>query len=196
MTKDNEINRKEILKDMSPLAISNIMYAFSLLTFDSNKSEIKEELMPIHTALLDSMAYIKQFNHFTLAENEHVLTYVLTLKMLIPEYPFPDNKPLKLNKPSSKVPKFHDKVISSIDNALKKNKFEYTIKDEFSGFDGAYPLDWAIFSGNLFKYFFFIIHYYCISILINYLSLIFDFLLYLCLFRLSTPYIAERLYIL
>lgn len=156
MTIDDEIDRKEILKDMSPLTISNVMYAFSLLTFDSKESKMNDELMPIHTALLDSMAYIKQFSHFTPAENGHVLTYVSTLKMLIPEYPFSDHKLVKLNKPTSKLPKFHDKIILSIDNALKKNKFEFTIRDEFSGFDGAHPLDWAIFSGNSYKYFLFI----------------------------------------
>jgi hypothetical protein len=148
ITHDNELNEKYVLKDISPQSISNIMYALSLMIFDTNKSEINQELTPVHTALLDSMKYIKQFNHFTLAENEHALTYVSTLKMLIPEYSFSDQKSLKLNKAASKVPKLQDKVISSIDNALKKKKFEFTIKDDFSGFKGAYPVH-AIFSGIL-----------------------------------------------
>ena len=142
---------KKLIKAISPQALANLMYGISLLIFEE-KADVHEELTPVHIALLDILSLIGVVgSHFTEAEKEQILIYLSTLQTLTPLDHSITERPrylLRADKPLTKPSKLQQSVVSSLTTSLRKKNEKFEVEDEYSAFNGAFPIDATIFEGD------------------------------------------------
>lgn len=136
---------------MSPQALANLMYAISLLVFEESEA-VHVELTPVHIALLDSISVLGVGSSlYSEAEKEQILIYISTLQTLTPLKSSVTNRSkciLRADKPFTKPSKLQATVVSALTAALRQKNTDYEVEDEYSAFNGAFPVDATIFEGD------------------------------------------------
>jgi hypothetical protein len=139
---------------LSPQSAANLAYGISLLVFDGTDRAIQEELAPVHLALLDSISRIGVCV-FSEPEKEQILIYIHTLQTLthLDAEAVASHSPgcgmLRADKPYVRPSRLQQSVVSSLAAALKRRTIaELEVTNEYSAFDGAFPVDATIFEGD------------------------------------------------
>eukprot|EP01039_Chlorochromonas_danica_P003366 gene3367-3691_t len=135
-------------------ALSSIMYSISLLTFDAPQVMLQTDMLRVHLSLLHHTSQLTA-TALTDAEKEKMLIYIHVLQTMIPDEatsfelstrPFwLSIKTMEGDRPFSKL---QHSVISAVKSALKVRDDELEVLDEYSAFDGAFPVDATVFEGT------------------------------------------------
>lgn len=143
---------------MSSQALANLMYAISLLMFDTKQADIHKELTPVHIALLDCISTSTVMmsgvggSRFTEAEREQILIYISTLQTLTPLDAAVTHKPrcvINADRALAQQSKLQKGVVAALTRELLRRNADLEVLDEYSAFNGAFPVDATIFEGDL-----------------------------------------------
>jgi hypothetical protein len=145
--------KQNVVHEVSPQSVANIMYALSLLTFDVEDLHTYTELIPVYVALLDTIRFIG-IGRFNEKEREQVLIYTSLLETIDSMtssdnsqslFHDKDRQPMYVVPKAQKSSKLQQSVISSITTALQKRNDMLEVHNEYSSFGGAFPVDATIF---------------------------------------------------
>ncbi|KAJ1436158.1 hypothetical protein B484DRAFT_445750 [Ochromonadaceae sp. CCMP2298] len=134
-------------------AVANIMYGLCLMLFDVKSPQIMHELIPVHIALLDTVSSIGMLD-FDDPLKEQILIYMHLLQTVLPS----DDQLLlnshcptdmMITSAASRPSKLQESVVTSLRSALSQRDNTLKVADEYSPFDGAFPVDATIFEGGL-----------------------------------------------
>jgi hypothetical protein len=133
--------------EMCPQAAANLMYALSILVFDTKDSSTHRQLNEVHIALLDLISTLGP-GKFSDAEREQVLIYINLLQTLVPSKQFYQKKTkyiIKADKPRPEPSKLQLSVVQSLTEALRIKSEDLKVANEYSGFGGVFPVDCTVF---------------------------------------------------
>jgi hypothetical protein len=149
---ESDVRERQQGQGISPQALANLMYALSLLVFDTQREEVHEELSLVHIALLDSISDVRVVGgRFSEAEREQILIYTSTLQTLTPLNNFVTQRSkclLRADRPFQKPSQLQKGVVCALTEALRRKNADFEVMDEYSAFNGAFPVDATIFEGD------------------------------------------------
>jgi len=135
-------------------ALANTVYGISLLVFDTDTDALKNELNEVHIALLDEVACIG-VGSFTEAEKEQVAIYMNLLQTSaglddsMISNRCPNHMLLKADhQKETKTSRLQQSVVSSLRDALRQQNEDLFVANEYSAFNGAFPVDATVFEGE------------------------------------------------
>ncbi len=148
-----ESNSNKETPDISPQNVANMMYSLSLLTFDM-KMPAFNELLPVHQTLLDNVSKLG-LSRFNEIEIEQILIYVNLLQTLTPVQ-WQDIEQRHVDRFFfTKVPteerrqsKLQQSVITSLSKALSQRNSHLHLENEYSAFNGVFPVDAMVCDDN------------------------------------------------
>lgn len=140
-------------KDADHQAVANMMYSLSLLVFDMVDPALQAELTHAHVALLDAIAIVG-VGRFSEKEREQILMYVNLLSTTTPlTEKAAHAKPIFCVSRSNDHGQGHssrlqETVVASLAVALQSRNTDLQIEDEYSAFNGAFPIDATVLEGG------------------------------------------------
>lgn len=141
---------------------ANIMYGLSLIIFDCTDNKSVEELIPVHKKLL-SVASTIGVAKFAKHEREQILIYSNLLEVMYPSLMndwkqscrFQGGKDSSILVDGCLVQEsvsshLQQTVVEGISLALARRSFDdLKLKNEYSAFDGLFPVDATVFMNNI-----------------------------------------------
>ncbi len=148
-----ESNSNKETHEISPQNVANMMYSLSLLSFDMKASSLNE-LLPVHQTLLDNVSKLG-LSRFNEVEIEQILIYVNLLQTLAPVQ-WQDIEQRHMDRfIFTKVPteerrqsKLQQSVITSLSKALSLRNSHLHLENEYSAFNGVFPVDAMVCDDN------------------------------------------------
>ena len=139
--------------EISPQNVANMMYSLSLLTFDMNLAALNE-LLPVHQTLLDNVSKLG-VSRFNEKEIEQILIYVNLLQTLTPvQWQDIEQRHVdrfiftKAPTEERRQSKLQQSVITSLSKALSQRNSHLHLENEYSAFNGVFPVDAMVCDDN------------------------------------------------
>lgn len=130
---------------LSAQSAANLMYAVSLLCFDVSDAKVHQELLPVHLALLKTITRVN-VGSFYEKERSQVLIFLQFLRHFTRLGARPSPFIFTVNEEDVPLSRLHMSVVSALTEELESKCTKFELKNEYSAFGGAFPIDTTVFS--------------------------------------------------